>query len=138
MKSEPEIIVSDCDKTFFLSHSWIVGNNGYVYLRGGRTKGKQCLLHRLILQAKTGEEVHHKNNNPLDNRRNNLELTTASEHQKHHVYGLIERNVGRRKHSLIGNCENCKAEFNKNYYHAKNNRFCSRKCSALFNWRKRK
>lgn len=47
---------------------------GHAYARIDRTK----LLHRVIKKAPPGLVVHNKNNNKLDNRRSNLELTTQS------------------------------------------------------------
>lgn len=56
--------------------------------------------HRLIMEKYIGrylnrqEEVHHKNENKLDNRIENLEILSPSEHRKRTVikyYNLIER-----------------------------------------------
>ncbi|CAL8469032.1 g8573 [Coccomyxa elongata] len=47
---------------------------GHAYARIDRTR----LLHRVIMKAPPGLVVHHKNNDKLDNRRSNLELTTQS------------------------------------------------------------
>lgn len=47
-------------------------------------------IHRIIMgqylgrKIRKNEVVHHKNGNNLDNRIENLELMTKSEHQKHH------------------------------------------------------
>jgi hypothetical protein len=45
---------------------------------GRRRKRKTLLLHRQILCAKKGEVVDHINGNPLDNRRENLHITTLA------------------------------------------------------------
>mgnify|MGYP001603275765 CR=1 FL=1 len=52
----------------------------YVYSSSG--PGPRILLHRLILNAKPGQIVDHKNGNSLDNRRSNLRIVTHSENQK--------------------------------------------------------
>lgn len=36
------------------------------------------MLHRIVMGAKKGQEVHHKNHNKLDCRRENLVFTTHS------------------------------------------------------------
>ena len=52
--------------------------------------GETINEHRLIMERHLGrklnsnEVVHHKNDNPRDNRIENLELTTFSEHAKYH------------------------------------------------------
>lgn len=54
---------------------------GYVayYERGSDGKMHTRKLHRLILGAKPGQEVDHKNRNKLDNRRSNIWICTRSE-----------------------------------------------------------
>lgn len=67
--------------------------------KGGITKygykrltinGKRGLEHRLLMEIYLGrtllptEILHHINENKLDNRIENLEITNASDHKKHH------------------------------------------------------
>lgn len=64
-----------------------IGANGYVYVRHN---GKYELEHRVVMEKYLGrklredEVVHHKNGVKTDNRLENLQLMTNSEHTKLH------------------------------------------------------
>jgi len=64
-----------------------------------RINGKQITEHKHIMQQHLGrtlekhEVVHHKNENPQDNRIENLELTTRKEHSLYHA---IKDEAGKR------------------------------------------
>jgi hypothetical protein len=53
--------------------SWSLNSSGYLKGPGGE-------LHRVVMGLKPGDpqEIHHKNHNKLDCRKNNLEVTTHS------------------------------------------------------------
>jgi hypothetical protein len=51
--------------------SWNINNSGYIKGPGGE-------LHRIVMNAKKGQEVHHLNHNKLDCRKSNLVFTTHS------------------------------------------------------------
>jgi len=65
-----------------------IEQGGYTSWKHG--EGQYMRLHRLLAVAKYGFEevkgmdVHHKNEIPWDNRMDNIELMTRSEHSKHH------------------------------------------------------
>lgn len=75
-----QISVDDNDYDFLSQFSWcavpVANGRFYAWARVGG--GKRSSMHRLLLNAPAGMVVHHKNNNGLDNRRENLELTSQS------------------------------------------------------------
>jgi len=61
-------IVDDCDFEYLSKWKWYL-SNGYAISGNGRKK-----MHRLILNAKDGELVDHKDRIKLNNTRNNLRI----------------------------------------------------------------
>jgi hypothetical protein len=75
--------------------------NGYYEYTTGLNKGRG--VHRVLMEEKLGrkfhktEHVHHKNGDKTDNRLENLEVLTISEHMKHHA---LENNINRDRNNL--------------------------------------
>ena len=85
---ESNVIVDDDIAETISKQSWFIKKGGYGHgsyvarsIREGN-KIKTIRLHRWIMNAPKGFEVHHKNGNSLDNRRENLEVLTPEEHDK--------------------------------------------------------
>ena len=61
--------------------------------KGIKIKGKKYDLHRFLMEQHLGrklytnEVVHHINGNKLDNRIENLEVISRSEHSRNHMRG---------------------------------------------------
>lgn len=74
------VLISKQDEELFDSRKWFIrSESGYPYILykdGGRKHQKRHYFHRLVLGAKEGEWVDHKNQNTLDNRRENIRLCT--------------------------------------------------------------
>ena len=72
----------------------------------GADKNGYILEHRYIMQEHLGrllkedEIIHHKNENPLDNRIENLQIMTNAEHTRHHSTGRKQSKETRIKQSL--------------------------------------
>jgi len=115
------------------NHNWRGGVriiNGYrqIKVNDGRTKSGYVCEHRLVMERHIGrqllpnEVVHHLNGNKLDNRLENLELLTHSEHAR--LHGETLRTV------RTVTCGICRTEFRDRYSKSRATRFCSRRCGA--------
>ncbi len=121
------VLVDHEDVPIFSAYKWRITNNGYAVARVNKEK---VLLHRFLMGAKSGQEVHHKNLNRLDCRKENLEITTAKEHQNYHKHLLIARNQAGRIYPKERPCGHCGVVFSVDVDHRGRNRFCSLSCSS--------
>ena len=71
-------MVDDEDYDWLAKHTWSV-TTGYAK---AWVNGKTVRMHRLIMNAKRGEHIDHKDRNPLNNQKSNLRFCTPSENQK--------------------------------------------------------
>jgi len=78
-----------CQYEFDYPGSYWVGKNGYLYYQKGRKE--KVLVHRMKLDLKPGQVVHHKNGDKLDNRFENLEIIESqSVHIRRHLPDMIK------------------------------------------------
>ena len=124
------ILLDSADAHLLVEHNWLIGANGYIYKSGARRRGEQCLLHRIVMGAKPGEEIHHRNGNKRDCRKGNLAMVTASSHQDHHKHVLVARNRAGRVYPTKRTCQQCGRTFTVDPQHRGRNRFCSKSCGA--------
>lgn len=78
-------IVDDEDFDWLSRWNWYAHNpmGKFYALRtiGGYKDRKALFMHRLIIGAKKGQDVDHKNGNGLDNRKENLRIATRAQNQ---------------------------------------------------------
>ncbi len=69
----------------------------------GISKGGILLMHRFIMGAKKGQEIDHRNNNSLDNRRENLRFCTSSQNRANCMgpNGEVKYRPGRSKYKGV-------------------------------------
>lgn len=98
-------LVDDEDHRHWRGYRWGQDNHGYI-CADFQVKGKKprrFYLHRLISKPEPGQQVHHKNRCPWDNRRENLENLSVEEHLKRHpnsknLQNLVQaREIARRQ-----------------------------------------
>lgn len=73
-------LIDDEDFNLISDYKWYasITKDGHVYAKN-IYKRKSLFLHRVISKAKKGDIVDHINGNTLDNRKENLRVTTHSE-----------------------------------------------------------
>ena len=115
----------------------VVSKGDYLYAvcrtHPNRTKNNYVLLHRVVVENFLGrvldrsEVVHHKNHDKKDNRLENLEVMSVSQHRKEHA-----KDAPRKYLELV--CPQCLCEFTRaaNQISVRKNVFCSRSCTAKY------
>lgn len=102
----------DYDLLFEYTHTWWIHNakrRPYAAARllGSGYPGKRIFMHRLIMKPPPGMVVHHINNDGLDNRRCNLEVTTTRQNLRYHhdTFGgaYFDKSCGKWRSALRDN-----------------------------------
>jgi hypothetical protein len=111
--------------------------NDYIFAKGyTEHNNKVRYVHRIIMEQSLGrslefnEVVHHKNGDKKDNRLENLELVTRSNHSKTHAHRVKYIDI---------HCPECTKSFTlrPNIYRNRLKKgkgliFCSRQCSGTY------
>lgn len=88
--------VDDDDYVLFEAMSWRLlreGYAGYCTMSGNLTSGRiniRLLLHRLVMSARTGQQIDHINGDKLDNRKSNLRFCNSSQN----VFNSVKHTIG--------------------------------------------
>jgi hypothetical protein len=104
-----------------------IDNSGYK-----RVAGSSVRQHREIMESVLGrklsrdEHVHHKNGDKTDNRLENLEILTASEHHKEHFAEVKDKL--KSNYRRVNKCIVCGSEYTTRSGKAK---YCSVKCKNI-------
>src|SRR5689334_1184115 len=84
------VLVDDEDFEFVNQWQWFLRHDGYAarteYLGGGRKNlsNRTIFLHRVLMEAKRGEIIDHKNGDKLDDRRSNLRRCSKQQNNTNH------------------------------------------------------
>lgn len=87
-------LIDDEDNGKISNNRWYARKIGKTFYACRRESIRHLYMHRVILGAKKGQLVDHKNGNGLDNRRKNIRICTVSENgrnrscQKNNLCGL--------------------------------------------------
>lgn len=93
-----EFIVNTCDLDAVLNHRWHSNGHGYMADEHGKT------IHRFLMKPPAVMDVHHINENKLDNRRINLLMLSRSEHTALHQRKDVANGV-----TIPVRCKDCKS-----------------------------
>lgn len=83
-----------------LKYTWRLkkSRNGSYYIAASTTvngKHTTIYLHRYLLNAPPGFDVHHKDENRLNNQEDNLELIESIEHRRYHIHKRATEKKGK-------------------------------------------
>lgn len=79
-------IIDDADFELLSKCAWHLKRDKNKYYARGKYKGKNVLLHKLLIYVPDGFVIDHINGNGLDNRRSNLRVITQRENV---LFGII-------------------------------------------------
>lgn len=93
-------LVDDEDYDVIKQFTWRKKWNPYTNSYYAATGVKTILLHRLIMNAKKGQKVDHRNHDTLDNRKDNLRKVTHSQNMQNRIGATALSSTGIRGVSI--------------------------------------
>lgn len=75
-------LVDDKDYELVSRYRWFLNQDGYAISGRKRRSDKSILMHRMVMNTPTGMLTDHKNQDKLDNRRENLRICNTSENNR--------------------------------------------------------
>lgn len=118
-----ECLVDDKDYEWMSRLKWKLRKDGYIQL------SQYNLLHRLVVDAPNGMDVHHRNENKQDNQSKNLEILSKSEHQRYHFHRIVAFQKSRQIYPDKKKCVVCEGKFQVNPRKRSRNKCCSTTCA---------
>lgn len=82
MKHDRKMLVDDEDYPLLNRFNWWAFKSRYTYYAQARIGGKMVLVHRLIMPARKNQIIDHKDNNGLNNQKNNLRVCSFSQNNQ--------------------------------------------------------
>jgi hypothetical protein len=80
-------LIDEEDYLLISKYTWRLKKSAYVsYVCATKAEGDKRItlrLHRIIMNPQSNEDVHHINEDPLDNRKSNLECLPKDQHRGH-------------------------------------------------------
>jgi hypothetical protein len=96
------ILADEADAELLAGYRWfaVKAAGGHIYAQA-RVRGtsRRVAMHRLLMSPPAGSVVHHRNNNGLDNRRANLEVTSQRQNT---IYAFDGKEAGVHFHKQTG------------------------------------
>src|ERR1700760_4850742 len=74
------IQVDDTDFDFLSRFNWYVNKRGYAQCDS--FNGLRVMMHRIVISVPKGKEVDHRNQDKLDNRKENIRVCTHAENTR--------------------------------------------------------
>ncbi len=97
-------LIDDKDYKNISQYTWWSMKGAYTFYARTEVKRKCLLMHRIIMNAKKGQIVDHRDGDGLDNRRKNLRIVTCQQN----LWNWRNKHKGASKYKGVHWVKNCK------------------------------